>query len=123
MKFIDILKEDPTPNEREVEMEKVKKKAETVYKALKKGILTVRYEHGHPDVRFKYELPNEYRMKVLGSVSEGFKAHIKLICNHIKIDTLDDVERDDEQKFRIGFPAIKHKFDAFSIEVNCLFNN
>jgi len=114
-----LLNEEP--NEREVEMEKVKKKTETIYKALKKGTLIVRYAHGHPDVRFKYELPDEYRIKILGSVREGFKAYIKLTCNHIKIETLDGIERDDYEKFGIGFPAIKHKFDAFSVEVDCTF--
>jgi hypothetical protein len=123
MKFKDIIKEDPTPNERELEIEKIKTKTKTVYKALKKGTLNVRYEHGHPDVKFNYELPDEYRIKVLGSMSEGFKAYIKLTCNHIKIETLDGIERDDNQIFGIGFPAIKHKFSSFDIEMDCLFGS
>jgi hypothetical protein len=116
-----LLKEEP--NERELEIEKVKTKTKTVYKALKKGTLNVRYAHGQPDVKFKYELPDEYRIKVLGSTTEGFKSYIKLTCNHVKIETLDGIERDDNQKFGIGFPAIKHKFGSFDIEMDCLFGS
>ena len=121
MKFKDILNEQPA--ERELEIEKVKTKTKTVYKALKNGVITIRYAHEQPDIKFRYELSDEYRIKVLGSISEGFKAYVKLTCNYIKIETLDGIERDDDQKFKIGFPAIKHKFSSFDIEVDCLFNN
>jgi len=117
MKFIDILKEDGVPNERELEIEKVKKKTETIYKALKKGTLIAHFEHGQPDVKFKYELPHEYKLKVLGSMKEGFKAYIKLACNEIKIELLGDSE---QSTFGTGWGPIHHKFESFDISLSCL---
>ena len=113
-----LLNEEP--NEREVEMEKVKKKTETIYKALKKGTLKAHFAHGQPDVKFKYELPHEYKLKILGSLKEGFKAYIKLACYDIKFEMLDGFEQSDKSEFGTGWGPIQHKFEGFDITLSCL---
>lgn len=114
-----LLNEEP--NERELEIQRLIKKSETVYKALKKGTGKFQFSINDNDIaHIKYELPDEFKLKILGSMSSGMKPYIKIQCDDVKVTILNDIRLIVNTPFNISWSYIKNKFEKFDVELSCL---